>query len=224
MMLNFLFKKRKSSKKAVAPIIATLLMVAIAVVGGILIFVFAQGFFTDTQIQGPAIDSIEIFGYDARDAGDIGNPKCAAPTSLSSHLGTDGCITGATGAADGKLSDGDGIMIYVRNKGAGDVVIDTVRVRGEAYEADPSGAVVAGSNPANLDFCVVAPIPGTADASAACIPPIIRSGEERSIYIDYEAANEGPVKIGRPILIKIVTGNGATFPLNLQNGVVRGVG
>ncbi|MGI0082773.1 MAG: archaellin/type IV pilin N-terminal domain-containing protein, partial [Nitrosopumilaceae archaeon] len=53
-------------RRAVAPIIATLLMVAIAVVGGILIFVFAQGFFTDTSIQGPTIDSLEIFGYDAR--------------------------------------------------------------------------------------------------------------------------------------------------------------
>ena len=223
-MLKWNKIKNNHSRRAVAPIIATLLMVAISVVGGILIFVFAQGFFTDTNVQGPTIDSIIIFGYDARDAGDVGNPECTAATSLASHLGTDGCITGATGAADGKLSDGDGIMIYIRNNGAGDVVIDTVRVRGEAYEADPSGAVAAGTNPINLEFCVVAPIAGTVDATANCIPPIIRSGEERSIYIDYEAAFEGPIKIGRPILIKIITGNGAVFPLNLQNGVVRGVG
>ena len=57
----------KYSQRAVAPIIATLLMVAISVVGGILIFVFAQGFFTDTNIQTPNIESLEIFGYDARD-------------------------------------------------------------------------------------------------------------------------------------------------------------
>ena len=45
--------EHKYSQRAVAPIIATLLMVAISVVGGILIFVFAQGFFTDTNIQTP---------------------------------------------------------------------------------------------------------------------------------------------------------------------------
>ena len=55
-------------RRAVAPIIATLLLVAIAVVGGSIIFVFSQGFFSTTQISGaPQIELVKIFGYDTRD-------------------------------------------------------------------------------------------------------------------------------------------------------------
>ena len=45
-------KELKSNHRAVAPVIATLLMVAIAVVGGTIIFVFSQGFFSSSQISG----------------------------------------------------------------------------------------------------------------------------------------------------------------------------
>ena len=37
--------------KAVAPVIATLLLVAIVVVGGSIIFVFSQGFFSNAEIS-----------------------------------------------------------------------------------------------------------------------------------------------------------------------------
>ncbi len=61
-------EKRTRKHRAVAPVIATLLMVAIAVVGGTIIFVFSQGFFNQAQISGtPAIESVKILGYDARD-------------------------------------------------------------------------------------------------------------------------------------------------------------
>jgi len=61
-------EKRTRKHRAVAPVIATLLMVAIAVVGGSIIFVFSQGFFSQAQISGtPTIELIKIVGYDARD-------------------------------------------------------------------------------------------------------------------------------------------------------------
>ena len=60
-------KERTSNRRAVAPVIATLLMVAIAVVGGTIIFVFSQGFFSSSQISGsPTIEAVKILGYDAR--------------------------------------------------------------------------------------------------------------------------------------------------------------
>ncbi|HSB50681.1 MAG TPA: archaellin/type IV pilin N-terminal domain-containing protein, partial [Nitrosopumilaceae archaeon] len=60
-------EKQTRKNRAVAPVIATLLMVAIAVVGGTIIFVFAQGFFSQSQISGtPSIESVKILGYDAR--------------------------------------------------------------------------------------------------------------------------------------------------------------
>ena len=57
--LGLKFHKRR----AVAPIIATLLLVAIAVVGGSIIFVFSQGYFASAQISG-TIDPelVKIFG------------------------------------------------------------------------------------------------------------------------------------------------------------------
>ncbi|MCH7941005.1 MAG: hypothetical protein IH842_03450, partial [Thaumarchaeota archaeon] len=61
-------RKCRSTHRAVAPVIATLLMVAIAVVGGTIIFVFSQGFFNQAQVSGtPTIESVKILGYDARD-------------------------------------------------------------------------------------------------------------------------------------------------------------
>ena len=57
-----------TSRRAVAPVIATLLLVAIAVVGGSIVFVFSQGFFSSAQISGsPNIESLKIVGYDATD-------------------------------------------------------------------------------------------------------------------------------------------------------------
>ena len=62
-------KELKSNHRAVAPVIATLLMVAIAVVGGTIIFVFSQGFFSSSQISGtPTIEAVKFLGYDATTA------------------------------------------------------------------------------------------------------------------------------------------------------------
>ena len=75
-----------TSRRAVAPVIATLLLVAIAVVGGSIVFVFSQGFFSSAQISGsPNIESLKITGYDATDG-----------TTLQLHNGLDsGVIQGA---------------------------------------------------------------------------------------------------------------------------------
>jgi len=51
-------QSKLTSRRAVAPVIATLLLVAIAVVGGSIVFVFSQGFFSSAQISGaPQIES-----------------------------------------------------------------------------------------------------------------------------------------------------------------------
>ncbi len=215
-------------RRAVAPIIATLLMVAIAVVGGILIFVFAQGFFTDTSIQGPTIDSLEIFGYDARDVGNVGTPLCAAATSLATHFGT--CITGVTAAADNKLSEGDMILVYVRNTGAKTVSIDSIRMLGTDYTLDTDAAGVdfasgATGEPDEALFSVLDPVEalldGTAGVGDSLGTGLIEPGQEATIAIKYDGSS-GKVKQSRNIQIVLNTGNGATFTATIVNGVVRG--
>jgi len=216
MMLDFLFKKRKSSKKAVAPIIATLLMVAIAVVGGILIFVFGQGFFTDTQIQGPTIDSLQIFGYDARDDGSIGSPACSNAIDRASHTGL--CILSTSPAASADLTEDDDIALFIRNTGAGTVVIDSITVRSQAYTAVQTGTTTAIAAPADTQFCITAVLPSV-NGAGTCLPAVIPSGSERTMLIGYDSTAEGDVKLGRPLLIKLNTGNGATFTINVRNGI-----
>ncbi|MEM2786182.1 MAG: archaellin/type IV pilin N-terminal domain-containing protein [Candidatus Nitrosotenuis sp.] len=43
---------RLHSRRGVAPIIATLLLVAIAVVGGAIVFAYSQNFFSSSQVGG----------------------------------------------------------------------------------------------------------------------------------------------------------------------------
>ena len=64
-----MFTHITKTRRAVSPIIATLLLVAIAVVGGAIIFSFSQGYFASTQLSGPpAVDLVNVLGYDLSDS------------------------------------------------------------------------------------------------------------------------------------------------------------
>jgi len=201
----------KYSQRAVAPIIATLLMVAISVVGGILIFVFAQGFFTDTNIGTPNIESLEIFGYDASDV-------AALRTHVFDPITGTNTVT-VSAAASSNLKDNDGITLFVRNKGAGPVTIDRIKVYGTDYLWDlaATGGTASATVPVAQKFALSSD--GTVDLTDG---PVIEPGQEVTIYIRYEQDTNGLVKIGRPIPVVVVTGNGATFTKQLQNGVKFG--
>ena len=207
--------EHKYSQRAVAPIIATLLMVAISVVGGILIFVFAQGFFTDTNIQSPSIESLEIFGYDARDV--------LVATGMEPHNAfdsdndgdIDNLMTTVGSTVANVLGDADEFVIYIRNKGSGPVTIDKIRVYGAEYRWAESASL-----PTSQEFSISTN--GDDDAADMTTSPVLEAGQEATIIIVYEADTNGSIKVGRPIPIVVVTGNGATFTKQLQNGVQVG--
>ncbi len=205
----------RNKRRAVAPIIATLLMVAIAVVGGILIFVFAQGFFTDINVGAPTIESIEIFGYDARDKVD-----------LTFHTGNELPVSIT---ADGKLSDLDAFTLHIRNRGNTAVVIQKVKIFGAAYQQTATPVACSTSAPA-VGFFLMA----EDDSIADIVDPVeavvgdcalsfytIGPGNDATILLRYDKSlnNELSVKIGRPIPVVIQTGNGGTFVKQVQNGV-----
>ena len=200
----------KYSQRAVAPIIATLLMVAISVVGGILIFVFAQGFFTDTNIGTPTFESLEIFGYDARDQ-----------AALEMH-NDDPTITTddrtVSVAASGNMKTDDAFVLYVRNKGAIAITIDKIKVFGVDYLWDvATAAAISASTPgADNEFAI------STDGVNIDADPAIEAGQEATILLQYDASDNGKVKIGRPVPIVIITGNGAAFTKQAQNGVQVG--
>ena len=206
----------KYIQRAVAPIIATLLMVAISVVGGILIFVFAQGFFTDTTVQTPNIESLEIFGYDARDQAAL-KTHIFDPTATS-PVAADGLPTIST-AADGFLSDGDQFTIFVRNKGAGPVTLTTIKVYGVDYNWDiitAAATLATGTPGSDKEFAI------SIDGLNAAASPVLGPGQDATLIFQYDAATNGKIKIGRPIPVVISTGSGATFTKQVQNGVTVG--
>jgi flagellin-like protein len=89
--------------RGIAPVIATLLLVAIAVVGGSMIFVFAQEFFSESQISGtPSIELIKIIGYDTSDA-----------EQVKAHDGIDILPSDCCGESDGLKNVDERIAIYL---------------------------------------------------------------------------------------------------------------
>jgi len=118
---------KKFHRRSVAPVIATLLLVAIAVVGGSIVFVFAQGFFSSSQVSGtPIIESVKIIGYDARDVLKV---KAHDGIEIEGEKGKDCC-----GERDGLLKADERISIYLQNNSVQKVFISEIRISGVVYD------------------------------------------------------------------------------------------
>ncbi len=204
-------KELKSNHRAVAPVIATLLMVAIAVVGGTIIFVFAQGFFSSSQISGtPQIEALSISGYDATDA-----------ASLIAHEGT--VMASIGGTADNTKSADERIAVYVTNDSVQKITIAELRVAGILYPMDTGVDTVlaAGSpsaDPERLTY-VILTNPGTNVAlNLPASQGEIQAGETVTIIIGLDQN----IKIGRDTQFNLKTTNGniilGTINIGQQSG------
>jgi len=185
--------KRTRKHRAVAPVIATLLMVAIAVVGGTIIFVFSQGFFNQAQISGtPTIESVKILGYDARDV-----------TNLDAHDGIQMTATGSDAANQGKNID-EYVVVYLKNDSSGQVLFSEIRLGGTVYNYVFPGDI--------LDYTA-----GTGSGTYAVLDNstdsildqagVAQPGETVGILFDL---NDN-FPIGRDTQFKLTTTNGAVF-------------
>jgi len=127
----------RTSHTAVAEVIATLLLVAIAVVGGTLIFVFSQGSFNQAQVSSaPIIELVKILGYDARDV-----------QFLNAH---DGQIMSVVSSDPNTLGKnvGERIIVYVKNDSVQQILFSEVRLGGTVYQyntVDPIPLFTAGT-------------------------------------------------------------------------------
>ncbi len=182
----------RTKHRAVAPVIATLLMVAIAVVGGTIIFVFSQGFFNQAQISGtPTIESVKILGYDARDI-----------TSLEAHDGTQMNVDGSDATAQGK-NVGEYVVVYIKNDSSGQVLFSEIRLGGAVYTYEFPGDI-PDHTAATQGFYVVM------DNSTHSIldqAGVAQPGE--TIGIIFDLSDNFP--IGRDTQFKLTTTNGAVF-------------
>ena len=193
-------QNKLTSRRAVAPVIATLLLVAIAVVGGSIVFVFSQGFFSQAQVSGtPTIESLKFSGYDARDGAD-----------LTMH---DGTVTGLImGNASNGLVTGERIAVYVQNQGVQKATLSEVRFAGTVYnfasapgtvtlDAIGSGGVLDALDPG---FTILTKSPTTIlDTTAAELQP----GQQATIIIELDEN----VKSGRDAQLKLTTSGGSVF-------------
>lgn len=193
-------QKQMTSRRAVAPVIATLLLVAIAVVGGSIIFVFSQGFFSSAQISGsPQIESVEITGYDASDV-----------LTLQIHDGlcTADCTTttATDGLANNGLVTGERVAVYVQNQSAQKVTLTEVNFAGNTYVYDATSPLPVYT--ASTDTFTMLSSGTATIANVKTDPtPVLEAGEEATILFDLQ----GGVANGRDAQFKIKTATGAIF-------------
>lgn len=192
-------KELRTSHKAVAPIIATLLMVAIAVVGGTIIFVFAQGFFSSSQVSGtPTIEAIKILGYDAR----------AVPT-LKAHDGNL-MVADSAGNTDPDKQAGERVAIYLTNDSVQKVVLGEVSFGGYIYQyVDASGTGLGsyddpGAGIPTGNYTLLTQTPDTLLASGA---GELAPGATATVILDLDS----DLRIGRSSQFKVTTSNGNVF-------------
>jgi len=206
-------KELKTSHKAVAPVIATLLMVAIAVVGGTIIFVFAQGFFSSSQISGtPQIELVQILGYDAR-----------AVTNLQMHDGNDMIAT--AGGIDPNVEAGDRVAIYITNNSVQTIVLGEIAFGGFEYSYVNAATLGLGDYDAvlvlgNLRTTNYTVLTGTngGDQLLAEGAGEIRAGQTATILLNLES----DLRIGRSSQFKLTTSNGNVFVSTVSVGQQSG--
>jgi flagellin-like protein len=192
--LNAFEKSRKyrSTHRAVSPVIATLLLVAIAVVGGTIIFVFSQGFFNQAQISGtPTIELVKILGYDARDV-----------ANLNAHDGTVMTVVSGDSSTLGKTV-GERVLVHLKNDSVGRVTFSEIRLGGTVYQyntVDPIPVFTAGTG-GNYGILN--------NSTHMTTNPIGIDPAGKTVGIIFELNDSFP--IGRDTQFKLTTTNGAVF-------------
>ncbi|WKT57610.1 hypothetical protein QVH35_09710 [Candidatus Nitrosotenuis chungbukensis] len=185
------------SRRAVAPVIATLLLVAIAVVGGAIVFAYAQGFFSSSQLSGkPTIEAVKIVGYDARAVSDIFNQN-----------GAQFAGAGSGGDNDAQKEAGERISVFVKNDSVQAITLSELRFGGSIYQfANPAPATL--SVLANGAYTIAGVVGGTVpDLITVSSVAEIQPGQTGSIVL----ALSEDMKSGRDTQFKITTTNGAVF-------------
>jgi len=203
---NSLFpsKNKIASRRAVSPIIATLLLVAIATVGGSTVFVFSQDAFSTSQISGSSqVELIKIFGYDGRDV-----------DKLNLHDGDEILANNCCGIADGKKNFDERIAIYVQNNSVQPVVISELRLAGNVYSFAPQTKIGEwdkngnGHKPHPTEYIIVnRHIEGKNYDTIEESSPEIQSGGVVTLLLDL-GQNIG---MAHDSQVKITTDNGNVF-------------
>lgn len=202
-------------RRGVAPVIATLLLVAIAVVGGSMIFVFAQEYFGNSQVSGtPSIELIKILGYDARDA-----------EQVKAHDGIEILPDDCCGESDGVKNASERITIYLQNNSVEQVFISEIRISGVVYDFTTYTVIPPPFGIGKWDHGLTKPQPGeyviltghdgTKGGDLLEHPaPTIQPGETITILVDLDQS----YNIARDTQFKLTTTKGSVFVSTIVMG------
>ena len=197
------------------------MLVAIAVVGGSVVFVFAQGFFSDSQVSGtPSPELIKIIGYDARDV-----------EQVKAHDGID-IITknkDCCGIADGIKNADERIAIYLQNNSVKQLWFSEIRISGVVYDftiytVKPPPFGIGGWDQANVkpqqgEYVILLGHDGRVDGDLLQFPaPSMRPGEIITLLVDLDKTYNIP----RDAQFKLTTSNGNVFVSTIVMGQSSG--
>jgi len=199
-------------KKAVSPVIATILLVTIAVVGAGLNFTMAQQYFNSAQASSfSGIESVLFLGYDATDS-----------DSLRYH---DGILSNPVANWHGNqqpdgLRQGERIGIFVQNHSIKSVTFSEIRIAGNVYvfqNMGPSNIMTPYSS--NLlergEYTIV--INGNQNAPADTISgssPKLHPGQTATIVLEMD----NNVQTARDMQVKLTTSEGGTWVYTVVAG------
>jgi flagellin-like protein len=209
-------QKTIRSRRAVAPIIATLLLIAIAVIGGVMIYVFTQGFFGNSSIStSPSVDTITLVGYDMREVIPAGS--FAVPTAgITQHEG-DLIFFGDAALDSIKTTDEEG-TIFIRNVGQKPYTVSKIEVNGLQLDfASTNAGIVAGTYGMFTIPDAATTSAGITLVTAATVLP----GEEATILVSFDggaAPDNNEAAAGRTIPVKITSANGSVYNFNVVIG------
>ncbi len=213
---------RRKLHKGVAPIIATLLLIAITVIGGVMIYLFTQGFFGNSISALPTADTIVMSGYDMREI--KGNPPCNNPhhpatRGVTTHEGLIICHGDKTNAINGKVDQEAG-TIFIRNVGQKPYTILKLEVNGRVLDFKTQDNDIKNNAGVFGIYTVPDTKTPTADTTLREAATIL-AGQEGTLVVTFDGsgtATDNSVANGRMIPIKLTSSSGSVYNFNVIIG------
>ena len=204
----------KKNRRAVAPIIATLLMIAIAVVGGVMIYVFTQGFFGNSNIStSPFMDAITMSGYDMREI------IQTATTGVMTHEGRTLVTYGDENnpLLSGAKSESEEGTVFIKNIGQKPYTITKLEVNGRQMIFDGTGPLTSG------EYGIIT-VPDAATINAGTTLRQVQTilpGQEGTLVISFDGSGDADDNVavdGRTIPIRVTSASGSVYNFNVVIG------
>lgn len=192
------FQLSSCKRRGVAPVIGNILLIAIAVVGGTIIFTFSGGFVSSAQIGGfIPVEALTVDGFDARTV-----------STLQAHNGNN-MLTDSGGNSNSFKEIDERIAIYLRSDSTNPIVISELSFAGTKYgyvqvSSGTLGAYTSSDLPMGNYTILTKTSPDSLMQSES---PLIQPGQTVTIVLDLES----DIKVGRSAQINIRTTNGNAF-------------